>query len=83
MDTPDEAIVFFSKRAIEHKKLEEISINEVHKAFDRKDLKVFTNTDELEAYLISNDWQNKNLLMMSSGNFDGMDFDDFSSELFS
>ena len=83
MDTPDEAIVFFSKKAIEHKKLEEISINEVHKAFDRKDLKVFTNTDELEAYLISNDWQNKNLLMMSSGNFDGMDFDDFSSELFS
>jgi UDP-N-acetylmuramate: L-alanyl-gamma-D-glutamyl-meso-diaminopimelate ligase len=83
MDTPDEAIVFFSKKALEHKKLEEISINEVHKAFDRKDLKVFTNTDELEAYLISNDWQNKNLLMMSSGNFDGMDFDDFSSKLFS
>ena len=83
MDTPDEAIVFFSKKAIEHKKLEEISINEVHKAFDRKDLKVFTNTDELEAYLISKDWQNKNLLMMSSGNFDGMDFDNFSSKLFS
>ena len=83
MDTPDEAIVFFSKKAIEHKKLEEISINEVNKAFDRKDLKVFTNTDELEAYLISKDWQNKNLLMMSSGNFDGMDFDNFSSKLFS
>ncbi len=83
MDTPDEAIVFFSKKAIEHKKLEEISINEVNKAFDRKDLKVFTNTDELEAYLISNDWENKNLLMMSSGNFDGMDFDDFSFKLFS
>jgi len=82
MDTPDEAIVFFSKKAIEHKKLDEISINEVHKAFDRKDLKVFTNTDELEAYLISKDWQNKILLMMSSGNFDGLDFDNFSVKLF-
>ncbi|MBL6657740.1 MAG: peptidoglycan synthetase [Flavobacteriales bacterium] len=78
MDTPDEAIVFYSKKAIEHKKLEEISINEVHKAFDRKDLKVFTSTDELEAYLISKDWQNKNLLMMSSGNFGGLDLNQLS-----
>ena len=75
MDEPDIAIVYFSPEAIAHKKLEPITKEQVHTAFRRKDLLVFTDSKELEKYLISQNWENKNLLMMSSGNFDGIEFE--------
>ena len=74
MDEPDTAIVYFSPEAIAHKKLEPISKEQVHTAFGRENLLVFTNSIELEEYLKSLNWKNKNLLMMSSGTFDGIEF---------
>jgi len=74
MDKPDTAIVYFSPEAIAHKKLEPISKEQVHTAFGRENLLVFTNSIELEEYLKSLNWNNKNLLMMSSGTFDGIEF---------
>ena len=73
MDDPDIAIVYFSPRAIAHKELAPITKEQVHAAFRRTDLLVFTDSNKLEAYLKAQDWNNKNLLMMSSGNFDGLD----------
>lgn len=81
MDAADEAIVYFNPHTIAHKKLREISTEEVHAAFKRKDLIVFTNSQELSKYLISMRWSNKVLLMMSSGNFDGLDFANLAKEL--
>ncbi len=75
MDTPDTAIVYFSPAAIAHKKLEPITEAQVHAAFARVDLMVFINSGKLQEYLQSLDWSNQNLLMMSSGNFDGMDLE--------
>lgn len=83
MDTPDKAIVYFSKSAIAHKKLEDISVEQVHAAFDRQDLMVFTDSEDLKDYLKSMEWKDKNLLMMSSGNFDGIDFNALAEELLS
>ena len=74
MDEPDTAIVYFNPEAIAHKKLEPISKEQVHTAFRRENLLVFTNSIELEEYLKSLNWNNKNLLMMSSGTFDGIEF---------
>ena len=74
MDEPDTAIVYFSPEAIAHKKLEPISKEQVHTAFGRENLLVFTDSIELEEYLKSLNWNNKNLLMMSSGTFDGIEF---------
>ena len=74
MDEPDTAIVYFSPEAIAHKKLEPISKEQVHTAFGKENLLVFTNSIELEEYLKSLNWNNKNLLMMSSGTFDGIEF---------
>ncbi|MBT4217237.1 MAG: peptidoglycan synthetase [Flavobacteriales bacterium] len=74
MDKPDTAIVYFNPGAIAHKKLEPISKEQVHTAFGRENLLVFTNSIELEEYLKSLNWNNKNLLMMSSGTFDGIEF---------
>ena len=74
MDEPDTAIVYFSPAAIAHKKLEPITKQQVHIAFNRKDLIVFTDAKKLEDYLKVLNWENQNLLMMSSGTFDGMEF---------
>ena len=74
MDEPDMAIVYFSPAAIAHKKLDPITKKQVHVAFAREDLMVFTDSQKLQYYLKSLDWNCQNLLMMSSGNFDGIEF---------
>jgi len=72
MDEPDTAIVYFSPEAIVHKQLAPITKRQVHAAFGREDLVVFTDSNKLAAYLKTQNWENKNLLMMSSGTFDGI-----------
>lgn len=81
MDEPDEAFVYFSEEALRHKKLDMITKEEVYQAFNRTDLKVFTSSNDLVATLKQKDWNNKNLLLMSSGNFDGVDFNDLAQDL--
>jgi UDP-N-acetylmuramate: L-alanyl-gamma-D-glutamyl-meso-diaminopimelate ligase len=81
MDLADEAIVYFNPHTIAHKKLKEITTDQVMQAFNRKDLKVFTKSEDVTSYLKSLHWKNKVLLMMSSGNFDGVDFNMLASEL--
>jgi UDP-N-acetylmuramate: L-alanyl-gamma-D-glutamyl-meso-diaminopimelate ligase len=76
MDEPDTAIVYFSPEAIAHKKLEPITEDQVHTAFGRKDLLVFTDSEKLKRYLKSQNYENQNLLMMSSGTFDGMELEE-------
>lgn len=76
MDEPDKAIVYFSPSAIAHKKLAPISEEQVYSAFSREDLMVFTDASKLQNYLRSLDWTHQNLLMMSSGTFDGMDLEE-------
>jgi UDP-N-acetylmuramate: L-alanyl-gamma-D-glutamyl-meso-diaminopimelate ligase len=75
IDTPDTAIVYFSPQAIAHKKLKPITKQQVHSAFNRKDLLVFTDAKKLENYLKNLNWKNQNLLMMSSGTFDGIEIE--------
>ena len=70
MDEPDTAIIYFNPDTITKKKLKPITKKQIHKAFNRKDLLVFTNSKKLQEYLTSQKWEYKNLLMMSSGNFD-------------
>jgi UDP-N-acetylmuramate: L-alanyl-gamma-D-glutamyl-meso-diaminopimelate ligase len=81
MHQADLPIVFYKEETIAHKKLEPISVEEVKQSFGRDDLKVFTNTDELTLFLGQLDLQNKNLLMMSSGNFGGINVDEFGKNL--
>jgi UDP-N-acetylmuramate: L-alanyl-gamma-D-glutamyl-meso-diaminopimelate ligase len=81
MNTADEAIVYYNPHTIEHKKLKPITKDQVLQSFDRSDLKVFTQSSEVTNYLKSKEWNNKVLLMMSSGNFDGVDFNTLASEL--
>jgi UDP-N-acetylmuramate: L-alanyl-gamma-D-glutamyl-meso-diaminopimelate ligase len=81
MNTADEAIVYYNPHTIAHKKLKAISEEQVLKAFARKDLKVFTDSKAVTDYLKSKKWSNSVLLMMSSGNFDGVDFNALANSL--
>ena len=79
----DRAFVYFSPKAIEHKKLAMLSESDVKTAFFSENVTVFTNSDELMKTVKSINFENKNLLLMSSGNFDGVDFEALGSELLS
>lgn len=82
MKNADKAFVYYSPKTLAHKKLKDLSPEEVKNAFNSDNITVFTNSNELVKVLKNNDWSNKNLLMMSSGNFDGVDFDELADELF-
>lgn len=81
MSVADEAIVYFNPATIAHKKLKPITEEQVQSAFNSNNIHVFTNSAELVNYLKSKNWSNKNLLLMSSGNFDGVNFENLADEL--
>lgn len=81
MNEADEAYVYFNTHTIEHKKLKPISEAQVAEAFGRADIKVITQSPELVNELKKKDYKNTVLLMMSSGNFDGIDFKKLGDEL--
>jgi UDP-N-acetylmuramate: L-alanyl-gamma-D-glutamyl-meso-diaminopimelate ligase len=74
MALADEAIVYFNSHTIEHKKLKPITEEQVKQAFGGNNIKVYTNSKVLLDDLLKINFVDKNLLMMSSGTFDGIDF---------
>jgi len=76
LDKADEAIVFYSPKAVQIKQLEEIDEQQIFEAFGRNDLKVFTNAVAFQDFLKAKHFNNDVLLLMSSGNYGGLDFDE-------
>jgi UDP-N-acetylmuramate: L-alanyl-gamma-D-glutamyl-meso-diaminopimelate ligase len=74
MDEADVAIVYFSPHAIALKRLPPITEEMVLEAFGNERIKVYTDPEVLHQALLAMNWQDANLLMMSSGNFNGIDF---------
>ncbi len=81
MDMADLPIVYFNPKTIEHKGLKEITKEQVFSAFDREDIIICNKSSEVIDYIKTIKWENKNLLMMSSGNFDGINFDELANQL--
>jgi len=75
LDAADSAVVFYSPHAVLVKGLEAIKGEQIDKAFNREDLMVFTNPADFKTYLFTQDFNNTALLLMSSGNYGGLDFD--------
>lgn len=73
MDAADVAAVFFSPHAIELKRLAKLRADDIISAFGRSDLAVFSTKEEVERFVRENAHSDTNILMMSSGNFDGID----------
>jgi UDP-N-acetylmuramate: L-alanyl-gamma-D-glutamyl-meso-diaminopimelate ligase len=80
MDAADVAIVYFSPQVVKHKKLAAITKQEVSNGFGGE-VMVLTDTNEVMEYIMDQDWSNSVLLMMSSGNFDGIDYEQLGHDL--
>ncbi len=76
LDSADEAAVFYSPHAVEIKKLKEVTKQQIFQAFKRDDLHVFTDPQAFKTYLFQQDLERTALLLMSSGNYGGLDFEE-------
>ena len=76
LDSADKAVVFYSPKAVEIKRLEKVSLNQIKDAFERDDLIVYTNPEEFRSFLFKQNFKNSAILLMSSGNYGGLDFDE-------
>lgn len=75
LDAADEAVVFYSPKAVAIKRLEEVSESQIKEAFGREDLIVFTDPSKFQEFLFAKQFKNIALLLMSSGNYGGLDFE--------
>ncbi|WP_159800515.1 UDP-N-acetylmuramate--L-alanine ligase [Flavobacterium sp. MK4S-17] len=78
LDAADKAVVFYSPDAVKIKQLEEVTYEQIAKAFNREDLIIYTNPAAFKEYLFSikQDTKGIALLLMSSGNYGGLNFDE-------
>lgn len=82
MNKADEAVVYFSPEVVKHKKLDPISAELVKDSFGGN-VKVMTETQNVLDFINIQDWNNSVLLMMSSGTFDGINYEDLGESLLS
>lgn len=77
----DEAFVYFSPKVIEHKRLQPIDPQDVKEAFGGNNLEVYTDSAALQSKLRGLNYDNTALLLMTSGNFSGVNLIEFAREL--
>lgn len=73
MDGLNSAVVFYSEDALKIKRMDPISPDLIKEKFKNENLKVFTNAEDLHAYWETLDKSKGAFVMMSSGNFGGLD----------
>ena len=78
LDPADIAVVFYSPDAVKIKQLEEVSVDQIKNAFQRDNLMVYTNPSKFKEFLFAQNLDNSALLLMSSGNYGGLSFDEVS-----
>ena len=76
LDAADVAVVFYSPDAVKIKQLEEVSYDQIAQSFKRDDLIIYTNPAEFKDFLFNYNLDNSALLLMSSGNYGGLNFDE-------
>jgi UDP-N-acetylmuramate: L-alanyl-gamma-D-glutamyl-meso-diaminopimelate ligase len=75
LDSADEVVVFYSPSALKIKQLKPIDSEQIANAFQHKNLKVYTDPMVFQKFLKTQNYSNTALLLMSSGNYGGLDFD--------
>ncbi len=81
MDQADEAVVFFNPEVVKHKRLPEITTEDVKKGFDNQNIKVFTDNQQLLGFLNDKNYTDTVLLIMTSGNFSGINIQELANSL--
>ena len=69
------AVVFYSPHAVKIKKLEAVTYEQIAGAFNRDDLLIYTDPEAFKDYLFGQGYENATLLLMSSGNYGGLDLE--------
>ena len=77
LDQADKAVVFYSPHAVKIKQLDEVTTAQIGAAFGREDLIIFTNpASEFKAFLFGQNLEQTAVVLMSSGNYGGLDFEE-------
>ncbi|MBA3985300.1 MAG: peptidoglycan synthetase [Flavobacteriales bacterium] len=76
LDAADIAVVFYSPHAAEIKNLKPVTETQISEAFQRKDLIIFTDPKGFKEFLFQQNFNNSTLLLMSSGNYGGLDLEE-------
>jgi len=83
MAEADVAFVYYNPEVIHHKRLKEINPEQVKSAFGGTNLTVYTDSEALQTKLRELNYDNSALLLMTSGNFSGVNLIEFAQELLS
>ncbi len=81
MNLADTPVVFLDKETFAHKNMDLFDETLVRDAFGNDKLKVITDREVLKSFLINQSWSGKNLLLMTSGNFSGLNLDELSTQI--
>ncbi len=76
LDAADVAAVFYLPESVRIKKLEEVSPAQISEAFQRDDLQIFTDAEVFRNFVFGEEYDNSVLLLMSSGNYGGLNLDE-------
>lgn len=75
------AAVYFNPEKVKSKNLESLSVADIKQAFGGNNVQVFDNPANLESFLTTQSWKNKNLVMMSSGDFSGLNMNTLADKI--
>ncbi len=76
LDAADVAVVFYSPDAVKIKQLEEVTYEQIAQSFQKDNLIIYTNPADFKNFLFAQNFDNSALLLMSSGNYGGLNFDE-------
>jgi UDP-N-acetylmuramate: L-alanyl-gamma-D-glutamyl-meso-diaminopimelate ligase len=81
MDKADAAVVFYSKHALELKRMPDLPVDKVLAGFHKEGLLVMNDKETLWQWLGEQVYAETNLVLMSSGNYDGLDMLTFAKQI--
>jgi len=76
LEAADVAAVFYLPESVRIKKLKEVTPEQISEAFVRDDLKIFTDSEDFKNFVFGQKYDNSVLLLMSSGNYGGLDLEE-------
>lgn len=79
MEEADIKIVFCDTHTFELKRMKPLDAFFIKKSFGNETIHVFTEKDSLKKFLDSHSWNKSNLLLMSSGNFGGLELNEIAT----
>jgi len=74
-------VVYYNPKTLEHKRMPALSATVIKEAFGNEKVQVFTDSQALAGYLLSLKWENRNLLLMSSGTYNNLNLPELTTAI--